>query len=221
MNKPRLLIFTSDTEEKGGGSGVRELAIKVRAGKLNAEIVGVVSNHEHTPVQEIAAEYRIPFYHFPEPHLAEGYQHLVQITETEWVALSGWLKLAQGLEPAKTINIHPGPLPDFGGQGMYGRRVHEVVLEAFAAGRITHSAVSVQFVAPEYDKGPVFFSLPVEMLKDDTPETLEARVNRAEHKWQWWVTNLVVNGQIKLRGKRVKVPDWYRPQLYCPFYLRS
>ncbi|MFA5111557.1 MAG: hypothetical protein WC443_09140, partial [Desulfobaccales bacterium] len=49
------------------------------------------------------------------PYEAKGYQNLVKYFRADYVMLSGWLKLVTGLDPARTVNIHPGPLPRFGG----------------------------------------------------------------------------------------------------------
>jgi len=90
------------------------------------------------------------------------------------------------------------------------------VLAAYAEGGLTHSAVSMHFVTEEYDKGPVFFRYPVEILPGDTPETLGARVNRFEHQWQPAVTSLVVEGKISWDGDdpaSLTVPSDYRYHL--------
>jgi phosphoribosylglycinamide formyltransferase-1 len=94
-------------------------------------------------------------------------------------------------------------LPRFGGPKIYGRYAHELVLAAYRRGEITHSAVTMHFVDAVYDRGPVIFALPVPIEPDDTPETLAARVNRAEHEWQPRVLNYVVHGQVRLAGKEV------------------
>src|SRR5262249_41418476 len=103
-----------------------------------------------------------------------------------------------------TFNIHPGPLPEFGGAGLYGHHVHEAVMKAYRERRVTQSAVSMHFVTEKFDEGPVFFSHPVEILPDDTPETLGARVNEAEHRYQPEITNLVIHGKISWDGKDPK-----------------
>ena len=203
MATPKLLVFASGTAE-GGGSGFQELAENARAGVLRAEIVGVVSNHEYGGVRQKADALDIPFIYFPSPWTAEGYQKIVRESGAEWIALSGWIKMVAGLDPRRTFNIHPGPLPEFGGPGLYGHKVHEAVLEAYRAGKIKNSAVSMHFVTDKYDKGPVFFEYPVPIEPDDTPDTLAARVNQAEHEWQSRITDLVVNGEISWDGKDLK-----------------
>ncbi|MCX6702207.1 MAG: formyltransferase family protein [Candidatus Zambryskibacteria bacterium] len=193
MNKPKLIIFASGSKT-GGGSGFENLVRASRDGILDAEILTVISNHENGGVREKADRLGIPFVHFNGPWAAEQYQEITK--DADYVALSGWLKLVVGLNPRTTFNIHPGPLPRFGGTGMYGHHVHEAVMEAYHRGEVTHSAVSMHFVTEKYDEGPIFFSMPVEILPNDTAETLALRVNQAEHKYQPIITNYVVHGII-------------------------
>jgi formyltetrahydrofolate-dependent phosphoribosylglycinamide formyltransferase len=77
----------------------------------------------------------------------------------------------------RMVNIHPGLLPDFGGPGMYGARVHAAVL---AAGAKT-TGVTVHFVDDEYDHGPVIAQWPIAVKAGDTSESLAARVLEVEH----------------------------------------
>ncbi len=205
----KLLVFASGTKD-GGGSGFQKLVESSRNGILDAEIVAVVSNHENGGVRQKAETLGVPFVYFPLPREAEDYQKIVADTQADFVALSGWLKLVKGLDPAKTINIHPGPLPRFGGPGMYSHYVHEAVIKAFNAGEIKHSAVTMHFVTEEYDKGPIIFRQPVEILAGDTPETLAERVNKVEHEWQPRITDLVIKGEISWDGKdpaTLKIPS--------------
>ncbi len=199
LRMKKIIIFASGTKE-GGGSGFENLVEATKKGILNAEVMAVVSNHEHGGVRERADRLGIKFIHFPPPYTAEKYQ---EITEgADLVCLSGWLKLAVGLDPKKTINIHPGPLPKFGGPGMYGHRVHEAVMEAYRRGEVTKSAVSMHFVTEKYDEGPIFLSEPVEIMPNDTPETLAKRVNEAEHLWQPIMTEKVLKGEITFENAK-------------------
>ncbi len=196
---PNILVFASGTKT-GGGSGFETLvrAARTRPPILDAWIGAVVTNHFGGGVWQRAQALGIPAAYWAGPYLARGYQNFVRYFQADYVMLSGWLKLAAGLDPARTINIHPGPLPRFGGPNLYGRRVHEAVLAAQRRGEITHSAVTMHFVDEKYDRGPVFFAQPVPIEPGDTPETLAARVNQAEHEWQPRVLNYVVQGQVRL-----------------------
>ena len=96
------------------------------------------------------------------------------------VILSGYLrKLGPKVLAAfggRILNIHPALLPRHGGQGMYGRRVHEAVL---AAGE-PFTGASVHWVDHEYDHGEVLAQTRIPVDPGDTPETLEAKVMAAE-----------------------------------------
>src|SRR6185369_8258364 len=99
-----------------------------------------------------------------------------------------------GRYPGRVINIHPGPLPAFGGEGMYGRRVHEAVV---AAG-VRESAATIHVVDEEYDHGPTLAALAVPILPGDTGETLEARVRSAEPGFFVETLKAIVRGDLRL-----------------------
>jgi len=199
----KILIFASGSKD-GGGSGFQELVENSRTGVLSAEIVAVVSNHENGGVRKRADKLAVPFIHF-----SGEYKEIVDRFKPDLVCLSGWLKLVKGLDSAKTINIHPGSLPEFGGAGMYGHHVHEAVINS----GVKETAVSMHFVTEEYDEGPVFFRYPIAVRKNDTADTLAGRVNKIEHSWQSYITNLVVQGEISWDGKdpnSLVVPEGYK-----------
>jgi folate-dependent phosphoribosylglycinamide formyltransferase PurN len=207
--KPRILVFASGDKE-GGGSGFQEMVEYSRTDPpvLNAEIVAVVSNHPQGGVSKKAKALGVTFEYWPGPFTAEGYQHFVQMFQADWVMLSGWLKLVRGLDPKRTVNIHPAmPISRFGGPGMWGHHVHEAVSAAYKQGEITQTGVTMHFVTEEFDRGPIIWQRPVLIRPDDTPESIAKRVNEVERTWQSHILNLVVQGDIYL-GDDTKV--YYR-----------
>ncbi len=106
---------------------------------------------------------------------------LAALGDAELVVLAGYLKLVPAPVVARfrqrMVNIHPALLPDFGGPGMYGPRVHEAVLACNA----TESGATVHFVDEHYDRGPIIAQRRVPVLPGDTTETLAHRVLEAEH----------------------------------------
>lgn len=201
--KKKVLIFASGTKDSGG-SGFYNMVKKSRESDLSFEVIAVVSNHENGGVRQKAEELSVPFVYFEKPFTAEKYQEIVSRYSPDVIALSGWLKLVSGLDPQKTINIHPGPLPRFGGAGMYGHFVHEAVIEAFKKGEVAHSAITMHFVTENYDEGPTFFTYSVPILEGDTAYDLAARVLEAEHKWQPEITAKVAIGEISWDGNDPK-----------------
>jgi phosphoribosylglycinamide formyltransferase-1 len=201
----RVLVFSSG-DEKGGGSGFQELVefSRTEPPVLDAQIVGVISNHKKGGVYKRADALRIPFEYWPGPFDAKGYRLFVEKYRADFVMCSGWLKFVRGLDPAKTVNIHPGPLPRFGGPRMYGHYVHEAVIAAFRQGEIIQSAVTMHFVdETAYDHGPIIFQMPVLIRPDDDAETLAKRVNEKERAWQSYILNLVVHHLIYLSHGQV------------------
>lgn len=203
--RPKLIVLASG-KRSGGGSGFENLA---RSPELDADIVAVVSNHERGGVHERAMQLGVPFIYFPGPYDAEHYASVLQKTGIEkdelWVALSGWLRQVQGLNPAHTINIHPALLSQlggkFGGHGMYGNHIHEAVKTALDAGEITESGFTMHFVTDEMDRGPAFFEKRVPLKQGMTAEEIGKVVNDAEHEWQPRITNMVVHGEIAWDGE--------------------
>lgn len=201
MARPRLIVFASGTKD-GGGSGFENL---VRSPDLDADIVAVVSNHDHGGVRTRAEKLSVPFEHFAGPFDAQGYRTIVQKHDAQWVALSGWLKFVHGLDPARTFNIHPALLSfdsgRFGGPGMYGHRIHEAVHKALENAELSESGFTMHFTTDEYDRGPIFFERRVPLEKCVSADDIAKIVNLEEHRWQPKITNLVVHGEIRWDGK--------------------
>jgi phosphoribosylglycinamide formyltransferase-1 len=213
--RPRITVFASGTKD-GGGSGFENLVRASYDGRLDADIVAVVSNHKHGGVRERAERLGIPCVYcntadnsycyiinnitIQKASIAELYRAIVEHTGAQWVALSGWLKKVEGLDPAKTFNIHPALLSQldgrFGGHGMWGHHIHEAVKVAYDAGEISETGFTMHFVTDEFDRGPIFFEHHIPMTKNMSVDDIAAAVNKAEHEWQPIVTNDVVHGRI-------------------------
>ena len=192
-----LAVFAS-----GRGSNLGVLAQRVADGRLPGRIAVVLSNNSDSDsgALAIARRHRIPAVHLsgvthPE---ADAYRdamlgHL-ESHRIGLIALAGFMKLIPAQVVARyrrrIVNIHPAPLPRFGGRAMYGLVAHRAVL---AAG-LRQSAVCVHYVTAEYDQGPLIASRPVPVRPDDTPETLQRRAAAAEHDLYWRVIAELIAG---------------------------
>jgi phosphoribosylglycinamide formyltransferase-1 len=78
----------------------------------------------------------------------------------------------------RIINIHPALLPNYGGKGMYGMRVHEAVI---AAGD-TKSGITIHKVNKLYDEGQIIFQADVEISNDETPQSLAKKIHLLEYE---------------------------------------
>lgn len=124
--------------------------------------------------------------------------------DAEAVALAGFMRRLSPefvhRYPNRILNVHPGLLPAFGGQGMYGRNVHAAAL-AYGA---KVSGCTVHFVDEQYDHGPIILQRTVPVLDDDTPETLAARILPQEHKAYVEALTLLAQGRLTVLGRRVR-----------------
>ena len=102
--------------------------------------------------------------------------------------------------------MHPALLPEFGGPGMYGPRVHRAVLQAGA----TLSGPSVHFVDEVYDHGALIAQWPVPVLPHDDEHSLAARVLRAEHLLYPRVVDAVAAGEVRLGDDGCVVSERFR-----------
>lgn len=168
------------------GSGTNLQAIidyNKKLGSLaSGEVVLVGSNRESGGAIERARAAGIPAEVFDASDDGSALVALLKRHSIDLVVLAGYLKhlppMAINAYHARMINIHPGLLPEFGGAGMYGQRVHMAVI----ASGTKYTGVSVHFVDDEFDHGPLIAQWRVPVEPGDTPESLAARVLQVEHK---------------------------------------
>ncbi len=156
------------------------------AGTIGARVALVISNNAGSGALRRAEAAGVRTLHLssrthPEPaDLDRALCTALEAHHADLVLLAGYMKKLgpRSLErfAGRIINTHPALLPRFGGQGMYGARVHEAVL---AAGERT-SGASIHLVEDTYDTGPVLAQVTVPVEAGDTVETLSGRVQRAE-----------------------------------------
>ena len=123
--------------------------------------------------------------------------------EVDLVALLGFLSLFElrGKFEGRTLNVHPALIPAFCGQGFYGARVHQAVLEA----GVKVSGATVHFVDEEYDRGPIILQEAVPVLEGDTPESLAARVVAAERRLVPAAIGLFAEGRLRIGDGRTHI----------------
>ncbi|HET9777384.1 MAG TPA: phosphoribosylglycinamide formyltransferase [Gemmatimonadaceae bacterium] len=146
-----------------------------------ARVVLVASNRADSPALVRAATASIDIASFDAADDGSALLDLLRKFRVDLVVLAGYLKR---IPPAvvreysgRIINIHPALLPAFGGEGMYGARVHEAVIASGAE----ESGVTVHLVDDDYDRGPIVAQWRVPVESSDTAESLAARVLAVEH----------------------------------------
>ncbi len=174
----------------------------VDSGQLAAEPRLLVSNKSSAPALTWAAARGVPTLAIPtiaDPAGADAALAEAMVEAgVELIVMSGYLRRLGPKTLARysgrILNIHPGPLPEFGGEGMYGARVHRAVI---AAG-VAESAIVIHVVDEEYDHGPEITRRSVPLRPGETAESLEERVKSLEPSFFVETLEQIADGQLEL-----------------------
>ena len=165
----------------GRGSNLEALHEALKAGAA-AKIVVVISDRPDAGGLERARQWGLSTEVLPSPSDGAVWLAVLRRYAVDLVVLAGYVKLVPANVIAgyrgRIVNVHPALLPAFGGQGMYGRRVHEAVL----ASGVRETGATVHLVDEVYDHGATLAQARVPVLPGDTPELLAQRVLEVEHR---------------------------------------
>lgn len=173
-----IAVFASGT-----GSNAVNLVKAFNAGN-RIRVALCLTDRENAPVTEKMKELGVETIYFPRSVWKENPQAILEAMrhrDIKVIALAGFLcfvsdEIVDAYE-GRILNIHPSLLPAYGGKGMHGANVHKAVIEAGE----TKSGATVHVVTKEIDAGPIVVQREVEVLPDDTLESLEAKVHEVEY----------------------------------------
>lgn len=143
----------------------------------------VISNRPDAYVLERAAKAGMPAVVIPGNKWSDKAHvgNILSEYHIDYIILAGFLLKVPdwlvGIYHNRILNIHPALLPSFGGRGMYGMNVHKAVL----ASENRQSGISIHLVNEQYDEGKILFQAAIDILPDDTPESLAARIHELEY----------------------------------------
>jgi phosphoribosylglycinamide formyltransferase-1 len=194
----RLAILLS-----GRGSNFQAIHEAVQSGKLDAEIVCVISNRPDAAGIQRAREYGYDAHildHKTFPNRSaheEAVLRVLDIAKPDYIALAGYMRLlsAAFIErwPNRVVNIHPSLLPSFPGV--------DAQAQAIAYG-VKVSGCTVHLVDEHLDAGPILVQRTVEVRDDDTAEMLGARILVQEHEAYVEALRVLSRG-VRVAGRRV------------------
>jgi len=171
-----------------GGTILQAVIDACAAAELEGRVVLVISNNSRSGAMERARAAGIDTVHLSSAtHPDADALDAAMLTalgdaRADWVLLAGYMKRLGPRVLAgyrnRIVNTHPALLPKYGGEGFYGRRVHEAVL---AAGE-SETGATVHLVDEDYDSGPILAQVRVPVRRNDDPAALEERVKVAERK---------------------------------------
>lgn len=201
--KLRLGVLAS-----GRGSNLQAIIDAIEAGKLQAEIMVVISNKKEAQALERARRHRVPdIFLDPKPFAGqadarEAYDRAVldvlRKHDVDLVLLAGYMRIVTPVliaaYPNRIMNIHPSLLPAFPGL--------DVQKKALEWG-VKIAGCTVHFVTEGVDEGPIIIQAAVPVLNEDTVETLSARILAEEHKIYPKAVQMYAEGRLRVEGRRV------------------
>ncbi len=203
MQKLKVAVLAS-----GGGTNLQSIIDQTAEGKLDIEIVLVVSNNPGAGALERAQKAGIPFAcidHRQFSSREEFDQEIVKTLHavgTQLVVLAGFMRIITDVflqaYPMKIINIHPSLLPAFP-----GLRVHRKAIEYGAR----FSGCTVHFVDGGVDSGPIIIQAVVPIHDDDNEDILAARILEQEHIAYPQAIQWIAEGRVLIDGRRVTIKN--------------
>lgn len=199
----------------GGGTNLQALIDAQATGQIqNGAISLVISSRTDAFALERAKKAGIPTRVLLRKEFAEQADYdaallaLLEEFHIQLVVLAGFMTIISETVirqyENQIINVHPALIPSFCGPGFYGLHVHEAALEK----GVKVSGATVHFVNEVCDGGPIILQKAVEVLPDDTPETLQRRImEQAEWKLLPRAVELFCAGKIVVENGRTRILD--------------
>ena len=177
LKKARIAVFVS-----GGGTNLEALLNAQESGDIpHGEIVLVVSNVAGAYALQRAANHGVPGVTVvkkgvPQAEFEQQLSAVLAEHRIDLIILAGFLSILSEdfvkQWPERIVNVHPSLIPSFCGKGMYGLKVHEAALEKGV--KVTGATVHLVNEIP--DGGRILLQRAVDILPDDTAESLQRRV---------------------------------------------
>lgn len=206
MNKLKIGVLVS-----GGGTNLQAIIDACQTNVIRGEVVVVISNRENAYALQRAGKHKIDALYIDRKDFVTNQDYARRLVEemeqrdVELICLAGFLLLIDPFFITKyknrIMNIHPALLPAFGGKGMYGKHVHQAVLEYGCK----VSGVTVHFINENYDQGAVILQETVKVLDNDTPETLASRILVEEHKIYPQAIKLFAEKRLDIKDRKVRI----------------
>ncbi|MBZ0257542.1 phosphoribosylglycinamide formyltransferase [bacterium] len=193
----------------GSGTTLQNFIDLSESGRLPIQITKVISSRKGVYGLQRAQLHNIPSQVITRKDFNSWEDYNQALTkavddeEPDLVLFAGFMSLFWPGEKytGRIMNIHPALIPAFCGKGMFGHHVHEAVIEF----GVKVTGCTVHFVDNQYDTGPIILQKVVEVLNDDTPDTIAERVQEAERQAYPEAVNLFINNRLQIQGKIVKI----------------
>lgn len=173
-----IAIFAS-----GSGTNAQQITEYMNSSGI-ARVVIILSNKPDAFVLERARKLGVPTLVFNRKDFYESGSILeaLQDYQVDFIVLAGFLWFVPEnilkAYPHRIINIHPALLPNHGGKGMYGDKVHQAVISSGDK----KTGITIHYVNDHYDEGEIIFQDSFEIMPEDTPESIAKKVHELEYR---------------------------------------
>lgn len=174
----RIAIFAS-----GEGTNARNFVEYFKHSK-DIRIALIVSNKREAGVVQMAKDAGIEVLIVDKESFYTSDKVVDELWQkADFIVLAGFLWMIPNnickAFAGKMVNIHPALLPNYGGKGMYGNKVHEAVI----ANKEKESGITIHYVNDRYDEGKIIFQARCTVEASDTPEILAQKIHELEYKF--------------------------------------
>jgi phosphoribosylglycinamide formyltransferase 1 len=174
----KIVIFASGT-----GSNAENIIQYFKKNTSNS-VVAVFSNNWNAKVLEKAKILEVPTVTFNKDELYGDFVlSKLNAYQPDLIVLAGFLlKFPEPIiakYPNQIINIHPALLPKYGGKGMYGKHVHQAVLDNHES----ETGITIHFVNEHYDEGGIIFQKNVSITDCTSADEIASKVHELEHRY--------------------------------------
>ncbi|HZJ99470.1 MAG TPA: phosphoribosylglycinamide formyltransferase, partial [Tissierellaceae bacterium] len=194
----------------GGGTNLQAIIDNIENGNIDGKIQLIISNKKNAFGLERGKKAGIESIHILAKDFDSSESYNLQLIkefkdrQVDLIVLAGYLKILSS-DFIKTfenriINIHPSLIPSFSGDGFYGERVHQAVLDYGC--KVT--GATVHFVDEGTDTGPIILQRCIEIGQDESLETLQKKVLQVEHEILVEAVKLYCDNRIVVEGRQVK-----------------
>ena len=193
----------------GHGSNLQALIDQITTGKINGQITVVISDRKdaygliRAETHQLNAVFVDRKSCSTETEFNRKILAVLTKNEVQLIVLAGYLRILSGevvhAYHNRIINIHPALIPSFCGQGYYGKKVHQAVLDY----GVKITGATVHFVDEGTDTGPIISQRAVAVERDDTVESLQNKVLNLEHRLLPEAVMLYCAGKLKIDGRKV------------------
>ena len=187
----------------GRGENLRHILLAERAGDLPARVKIVLTDQPDAGALKIAQEFGVPhLYLDPKGKSREEYDQLLRAqlegAGVDLVVLTGYMRiLSAGFVrhyKNRILNIHPALLPSFRGLDAFSQALEHGVM---------WTGTTIHIVDEDVDHGPIIYQRPVPVKRNDTHESLKARIQRAEYRAYPQAIKMFIEGKPKVVGRKI------------------